>query len=325
MKTIEITEIGNPADVLMLKETPTPTVKPGEVRVEVLATPIHPSNLLSIAGQYGEKPQLHSVPGVEGVGRVVELGEGVTHLEAGQNVLLAGGLGTWRDEMVGPADGFIPLPPGDVEQLSMVALNPVTAHLLLTKFRTLKPGDWIIQSAANSAVGELIIQLAAQRGIKTVNIVRRESLIPALKALGADIVLVDQEDLAERVKEATGGAPIVYGIDCVGDETFVRILDVLAYGGTLTTYGALSMRSPALNLGAAIFKEISIHGFWSAKWFETASPAERQDVFGTLIPMVANGKLKTKIDSRFPLEEIGQAADRAAEAGRDGKVLLVPN
>lgn len=170
MNVIEFTELGQPADVLKLKSVGDRAPGAGEARVKVLAAPIHPANLLQIAGQYAAAPELPSVPGGEGVGEIVQLGAGVEHLQVGQTVLLAGVGGTWRDEIVAPATGFIPAPPGDVEQLSMLAVNPMTAHLMLQDFADLDAGDWVIQSAANSAVGELVIQLAALRGINTVNI-----------------------------------------------------------------------------------------------------------------------------------------------------------
>ena len=240
-------------------------------------------------------------------------------------MLLLGAGGTWREEMAGPAAAFIPVPPGDVEQLSMVAINPMTAHLLLATLVALKEGDWVIQSGANSAVGEMLIQLAKQRGIKTVNVVRREGLAPILKDLGADVVVVDGPDLKASIKAATNSAKIGYAIDCVGGDTFSRLVECLAPGGTIASYGMMSMESPTLNLGTVIFKDIRVRGFWLSQWYETASSEAKAAAFGALIPMVLTAKLKTRIDARFPLEDIKAAAARANEGGRDGKVLLIPN
>lgn len=325
MKFIEYSKLGDPAEVLHLKEVPSVALKPGEVRVKVLAAPIHPSNLLQVAGRYGTTPDLPSTPGSEGIGQVEEVASDVSHLQPGQHVLLAGG-GTWCDEMVGPAANFIPLPPGgDVEQLSMLTVNPLTAYLILESFVDLEPGDWIVQSAANSAVGEFVIQLAAQRGIKTINIVRRESLVADLKSLGADVVLVEQDGMVEEAKAATGGAPIKMAIDCVAGDTFSAMVEMLAHGGTVVSYGALSMQPPTLNSIAVIFNDVRVRGFWLSKWFETASDADRQAAFGQIIPLVASGAIKAKIDARFDLKDIKAAVTRAAEPGRSGKVLLVPN
>lgn len=324
MNIIEFAELGAPADVLKLKTIDDRAPQDGEVKVKVLAAPIHPANLLQISGQYAAAPSLPAIPGGEGVGEVVALGAGVEHLSVGQHVLLAGVGGTWRDELVAPASAFLPAPGGDVEQLSMIAVNPLTAHLMLTDFATLQAGDWIIQSAANSAVGEMVIQLAAQRGIKTVNIVRRETLIEPLEALGGTVVLVDGPDLHERVKAATGGTDIKLGFDCVGGETFERMVETLGYGSSIVAYGTLSGKQPELNMRALIANDVRPRGFWLAKWYETATDAQRQAAFGALVPLVASGQIKTKIDSRYPLEQISAAVTRAGESGRDGKVLLVP-
>ena len=325
MKIIEFSELGNPSDVLKLKQVADQTPAAGDVRVKVLATPIHPANLLQIAGQYAGTPDMPSVPGGEGVGTVVEVGADVGHLRVGQNVLLAGVGGTWRDEIVAPATGFVPAPPGDVEQLSMLAVNPMTAHLMLTGFADLKPGDWIIQSAANSAVGEMVIQLAAQRGINTVNVVRRQELLLPLKSLGGTVALVDGPDLAARVQSETGGADIRLAMDCVGGDTFERLVETLGYSGTVVVYGNQSGKPPELNLLALIANDIRPRGFWLSKWYETASPEQKNAALGALVPLVASGQVTTRIDSRFPLEEIADAVDRAASHGRDGKVLLTPN
>ena len=324
MKVIEYNSIGTPAEVLEIKDVPSRAPGEAEVRVQVLATPIHPSSLLQIMGQYGTMPQFPASPGAEGIGKVVERGADVGHLQVGQLVLLTGVGGTWREEITAPAKAFIPVPDGDVQQLSMAVVNPMTAHLLLESVKTLKKGDWIIQSAANSAVGEYLIQLASQRVVKTINIVRRDSLAPRLEALGADVVLVDGPDLAEQAVAATGGAGLVYGIDSVGGETFSRMVQSLNYGATLASYGLLSMQWPALDLSKVIFNDISVKGFWLAKWFETASPEDKQAAFRTILPLIATGAIKSTVDSCFKLEDIAQAVERAGQPNREGKVLLTP-
>ena len=207
----------------------------------------------------------------------------------------------------------------------MLTVNPLTAHLILGTFVDLKPGDWVLQSAANSAVGEYIVQLARQRGLKTVNLVRRDDLAPDLKALGAEVVIKDGPDLAKRIALETDNAPISLAIDAVGGETFSRMVECLATGGTIVAYGSLTAQSPVLNSVAIIFNDVRVRGFWLSKWFQTASAQEKQAAYGQVIQLVASGALKARIDSRFSLDEIAAAVTRAAEGGRSGKVLLIPN
>jgi trans-2-enoyl-CoA reductase len=285
---------------------------------------------LQISGNYGVDPALPSTPGSEGIGRVGETSAEVTHLKEGQLVLLVGG-GPWRDEIVAPAASFIPLPDLGatsfevIEQLSMTAVNPLSALLMLTTFVELKEGDWLVHSAANSAVGGYIIQLAKQRGIKTVNIVRREGLADDLMSKGADVVLIDGPDLVGKIASATNNAPVALAIDAVGGETFTRLAQSLGNGGTVVSYGVLSGKPVTLNPAIVIFKDIRIRGFWLSRWFETAKMEEKQAAFGQIIPLIASGALKANVDSRFSVSEIKQAVSRAAQRGRNGKVLIVPN
>jgi len=328
-KYVTHSQLGNPADVLEVKKEASRALNSGEVRVKVLAAPINPSDLLQISGNYGVDPVLPARPGSEGVGRVTEVSPEAKNLKVGQLVLLASG-STWAEEIVAPAEGFLPLPnlgpisAEVIEQLAMTAVNPLTALLMLTSYGDIKEGQWIAQSAANSAVGGYVIQLAKQRGIKTVNIVRREGLADDLMAKGADVVLIDGPDLTAQIAKATDNAPIMLALDPVGGDTYGRLANSLGYGGTLVTYGVLSGKPATLDTGKVIFNDTRLRGFWLYKWYQTATMQEMQAAFGQVIPLIANGTLKANIDSRFTVDQIKQAVARAWEGGRNGKVLIVP-
>ena len=330
VKHVGYSELGEPASVLEVISETSRALAQGEVRVTVLAAPINPSDLLQISGNYGVDAVLPARPGSEGVGRVVEVSQDVQALKVGQLVLLASG-STWAEELVAPAAGFLPLPDlgpigADViEQLAMSTVNPLTALLMLTSFTDVAEGQWIAQSAANSAVGGYVIQLAKQRGIKTVNIVRREGLAEELMAKGADVVLIDGPNLAADIAKATGNAPIVLALDPVGGDTFARLADSLGYSGTLVTFGVLSGKPATLDTRRLIGNDIRLRGFWLSKWFQTATMQEKQAAFGEVIPLIADGTLKADIDSRFTIDEIKQAVSRSSEGGRNGKVLIVPS
>ena len=274
-----------PQDVIEAVSFDKPSLKEGQVLLEMLAAPINPSDVLTLTGQYGILPPLPAVGGNEGVAKVVELGLGVTHLELGQTVLLPMGIGTWSTHMVAEAKSLVSLPNGvDPVQLSMITINPPTASLMLSEFVDLNEGDWVIQNAANSGVGSYLIALAKLRGIKTVNVVRRESLVAPMLAAGADVVLVDgfvdDLSLAKRVSAATKGASIKLGIDAVGGNATNRIGETLCEGATLVNYGAMSGEACALAPTIIIFKDITVRGFWLAKWFRTSTPEQQKEVFG---------------------------------------------
>lgn len=321
MKKVIYEEFGNPADVLKVVEEPSATLQPGEARAEVLRAPINPSDLIQIAGEYGVTPQLPAVAGNEGLGRIVEVaGSG---LDVGQLVLLPAGQGTWVSEVAAPVGHFVPLPEGDVDQLSMLMVNPATAWLLLEQFVNLQPGDWVIQSAANSGVGGYVVQLCRARGVNLVNVVRRASAIPGLQELGAEHVLVDGPDLADRVRQMTG-AKMVLALDAVAGETFGRLGDTLQRGGTLVNYGAMSMQPCQVVAGSLIFRDVRVRGFWLVNWFESASKEARMETYGALTQMVLKGELFAPIDRHFTLEEIREAAAYTWKGGRAGKVLVAP-
>ena len=259
-KYVTYSQIGNPADVLEVKTEASRTLNKGEVRVQVLAAPINPSDVLQIAGNYGVDAILPARPGSEGVGRVKEISSGVKTLKVGQLVLLASG-STWAEEQVGPAEGFLPLPDlgpisaGVIEQLAMSAVNPLTALLMLNSFEGIEEGQWIAQSAANSAVGGYVIQLAKQRGIKTVNIVRREEQASILRGLGAKYICNSSSesfmsDLTNAIYET--GATLAF--DATGGGNLASQILTAMEGAAARTPGAYSI------YGSIKHKQVYLYG-----------------------------------------------------------------
>jgi NADPH:quinone reductase-like Zn-dependent oxidoreductase len=317
-----------PQDVIEAVSFEKPELTEGQVLLEMQAAPINPSDVLTLTGQYGILPPLPAIGGNEGVAKVVEHGPGVNSPEIGQTVLIPLGLGSWATHIVADAKSLVPLPNGvDPIQLSMLTINPPTAYLMLNEFVDLKEGDWVIQNAANSGVGSYLIALAKQRGLKTVNVVRRESLVAPLLAAGADVVLVDGVvdglSLAQRVSAATDGAVIMLGIDAVGGDATNRMGEVLGDGATLVNYGAMSGEPCKIAPTIIIFKDITIRGFWLAKWYRTATPERQKEVFTAIIGLIATGKLSAPVHATYHVKDIKQAVAVAASGERNGKVVLV--
>src|ERR1700722_17399299 len=192
MRAVQLTAYGNPLEGLKYVDIPEPEAPgPNQVLIGVEFSPIDPSDLSLARGIYGVHPALPTVIGNEGVGRVLNLGVGGQNVKVGDRVLAPTGSFTWRERMVISADGLFALPPdADPRQLAMLAINPPTAALLLSEYVDLKPGEWVVQNAANSAVGRWVIAFAKRRGLKTVNIVRRTEFVPELEAIGGDLVVV---------------------------------------------------------------------------------------------------------------------------------------
>lgn len=315
-----------PQDVIEAVEMTLDEPAPGHVRLEVLAAPINPSDVLTLTGEYGLLPDLPAIGGSEGVGRVAIVGEEVRHLTIGDVVMLPPGSGTWRTHMNADAASLIALPAdADPVQLSMLTVNPPTASLLLSEFVDLQPGDWVIQNAANSAVGGYLIQLAAARGLKTVNVVRRESAIDGVLGLGGDVCLVDGPGLRGRVAEATGDAKVRLAIDAVAGESTGRLASTLGKGSTIVNYGGMSGEPCSIAPLNLIFSDITLTGFWLARWFRTAPPEAQASMFGEITRLIASGQLSARVDATYDVSEIRAAVERAATGGRDGKVVVVPD
>lgn len=314
-----------PQDVIDVVEFDKPTLAAGQALVEVLASPINPSDVLTLTGEYGVLPELPAVGGNEGVGRIVELAPDVQGWQVGQTVMLPISSGTWSTHLVAAVKTLVPLPSGvDPKQLAMVTVNPPTALLMLTEVVELQPGDWVIQNAANSAVGTYLIQLAKARGLKTVNVVRRESAVAGVKDVGGDVVLVDGDDLGKRARDAAG-VPIKLGIDAVGGVATQHIAQALGEGGIVLNYGAMSGEACSISPASFIFRDVSLRGFWLARWFKAASSARRAEVFGEIGKLIATGQLAAKIHATYGLDQIKEAVAAAAQGERDGKILILPN
>jgi mitochondrial enoyl-[acyl-carrier protein] reductase / trans-2-enoyl-CoA reductase len=326
MKKAEYAERGPvPQDVIHAVDMELPPLSAGQVLIEVLAAPINPSDVLTLTGQYGLLPPLPAIGGNEGVGRIVGLGADVDASWSGRIVLLPVGSGTWRTHLIAEAKGLVALPDGvDVQQLSMLAINPPTALLMLNDFVALQPGDWVIQNAANSAVGSYLIGIAKARGLRCVNIVRRESAVDAVRKAGGDIVLVDGDKLAKRVAEATDSAAIKLGIDAVGGASTDNLARCLAQGATLVNYGAMSGEPCQISPASFVFRDITLRGFWLSQWFRTATPQRRAEVFGEIGKLIATGRLRAPVQATYPLSRIKDAVAAAAAGERDGKVLVLP-
>jgi len=325
MQAVQFSQFGIPHEVAGPVELPAaPSPGRGEIAVDLLCSPVNPADLLLLSGLYGVRPPLPALGGLEGVGRVSEVGPEVTQVRVGDRVLV--GSGCWCERMIMPAQGKFPLPEAaPSEQLAMLTVNPPTAWGLLHDHVQLEPGDWVIQNAANSGVGTSLIVLARRLGLRSVAVVRRDDVAGRLRDLGADLVLVDGPDLAARARAAIGGGRLRLGIDAIGGEATLRLGAALGDGGVVVNYGMLSGQPCQLSGGDLVFRGVRLEGFWLAKWFARNSPAEIARVFTQLAGMLADGSIAVPVEATYPLSRVHDALRHAAREGRDGKILLVPD
>lgn len=315
---------GDPRDVLRIIDEPSEYPGPGEVVIRMEAAAMHIADLRTIGGADGFRYPLPRTPGYEGIGRIIRVADDVTAFRVGERVFPALGSGTFREEVRCRAEACMPAPEGDAYQLSLLTVNGPTAWVLLEDFATLTRGDSLIQNAANSSCGRYVVQLAHRRGIRTVNVVRRIDLIDELKSLGADIVLLDGPDLAQRVRLAVDQAPIRLGIDAVAGSATQRIAECLAPDSPLVCYGAMSGSPCELDFYLMFRQGIVLHGISFVRQFRHRTPAQVRKMYADLAMMMAEGHLVARIAGVFPLSRILEACDLAAQTGsdRDGKVII---
>ncbi|WP_417541200.1 zinc-binding dehydrogenase [Microbacterium maritypicum] len=323
MRALIHSRFGEAEDVLAVEERPVPEPAAGQVRLRIVLSPIHNHDLWTVRGTYGFKPELPAASGTEALGIVDALGEGVEHLVVGQRVATGGTFGAWAEYIVANAAGLIPVPDSLSDESAAQLVSMPFSTISLLQFLDVNEGDWIVQNAANGAVGRMLAQLGAARGVHVLGLVRRAEGVEELRAQGIDnVISTDQDDWREQAARLTGGAPIVAGVDSVGGSASGDVLSLLSEGGTLVAFGA--MNSPVMEIASSdvIFKQAIVKGFWGSKVIQQLDAATRGALFGELIQRVTDGTLTLPVAGVFDAAEIADAVRLSMTPGRVGKVLL---
>jgi NADPH:quinone reductase-like Zn-dependent oxidoreductase len=320
---LQFDAVGEPADVLSLVDLDLPAPEAGQLTVDLEAAPVDPADLNFVRGRYGLRPVLPSGAGQSGVGRISAAGRDTGTCRVGDRVLIipTGEQFTWRERVnVSSANVVTVDPAADAVQLSAVGVNLITAYQLLND-GSLREGDWIAQTAANSAVGSAVIALARQRGLRTLNVVRRPEAVHLVDKR-ADAVLVDDDNLADGIGAALGGEKLRLLLAATGSAV-PTAMKFLGYNGTVISYAALD-RQP-IELPALAFENLRVHGFWVVNWLRDTDRAEVREAYRRVAGLVASAAVQTPVAATYPLAEFTQAlADsvRAGTEGREGKVFL---
>ena len=325
MRALIHSEFGDPAQVLSVEELPVPEPGPREVRLRVVLATIHNHDLWTVRGTYGYKPELPARAGTEAVGIVDAVGAEVEGIEVGQRVATGGTFGAWAEYVIAKAGAVIPVPDSIPDEVAAQLIAMPFSAITLVDFLGVESGDVIAQNTANGAVGRLVAQIGASRGITVIGIVRRASDVGELASEGiSNIVSTDDDGWKDRVRELAGDRPIRAAVDSVGGSAAGDLLHLLGEGGTLVSFGAMASDRMQLSSGDLIFKQAVVKGFWGSK-VSAAMPGENQRaLFGELFRLVGSGKLTLPVDSIHPLDDIADAVAASTRPGRVGKVLLRP-
>lgn len=332
MQAVVFEQFGEPAEVLGVRDVPAPEPQAGEVLVRMLATPVNPSDLMTVRGVYPRMPRLPATPGYEGVGFVEATGGGLlAGFMNGKRVAVGHRTGgTWAERCVVPAKQVIPLP-GAVsdEQGAMFFVNPVTAFVMTRRVLAVPPGEWLLQTAAGSALGRMVIRLGRRFGFRTLSVVRRAEQVPELESAGGDAVVHfnpqehPPERLPEEVARVTGNdAGVRYAIDPVAGATGSAAVSCLGKGGRLLVFGSLSAEPLSFSPRALITPGAAIEGFWLTNFLDSLGLFAKLRLMNQVGRLVRAGVLTSEVGRSFELPQIAEAVRESEAPGRGGKVLL---
>lgn len=325
MRSAIHTTFGEPSEVLELTDQPIPQPGAGEVRIKTLLAPIHNHDLWTIRGSYGYKPELPAIGGSEAVGIVDALGEGVTGAQVGQRVAVAGVHNTWAEYFLAPAKLLVPMPQAIADEAAAQIIAMPLSALMLLEFLNVEAGQWIVQNAANGAVGKTLAMLAKARGVQVLSLVRRDAGVQELAALGIDNVLsTTQPDWQERARAILGSTGARAAVDSIGGSASAALLDLLGEDGTLVSFGTMAGEPMQISSGSLIFKQATVKGFWGSKASQALTADGKRRLIGELLQRVMAGELKLPAEAIFDLKDAAQAAAASLQPGRKGKVLLKP-
>ena len=321
MRAIQITENGGP-EVLKIVDLPAPEPGPGEVVVEVGAAGVNYTDTYHRGGVY--KVDLPLVLGLEGAGRVLAVGEGVDDVAVGDRVAWTNTSGSYAEQVVVPAHETVPVPEG-VDDVSAVGalLQGMTAWILVHQTYPVQPGDDVLVHAAAGGVGLLLTQLATGLGARVIATVSTDEKEQLARAAGAADVLRYSDDLAERVRDLTGGVGVAVAYDGVGKSTFDASMDSLRRRGMLVLFGAASGPVPPvdpqrLNAGGSLYltRPTLFH--------HIATREELLSTAGSVYAEVAAGRIDVRIGHRYGLHEARAAHEDLQARRTTGKLVLIP-
>ena len=316
----------NPTGVeaLTWTELPTPSPKAGEVLVEIKAASLNFPDLLIVQNKYQIKPPLPFVPGSEYAGVVQAVGEGVTHLQPGQNVACLSGTGGFGTHTIAPAALCMPLPPGfpHVDAAAFIMIYATSHHALVDRAQ-LKAGETVLVLGAAGGVGTAAIQIAKAAGAKVIAAASTDDKCALCTALGADATInYSTQNLRDALKTLTEGKgpDVIY--DPVGGEMTEQAFRSIAWRGRHLIIGFANGPIPALPLNLPLLKGASVMGvFWGE--FAKREPQNNAACLMQLAAWYMEGKIKPVVEHTLPMSQLKQAFALMGSRQVRGKVVLL--
>jgi NADPH:quinone reductase-like Zn-dependent oxidoreductase len=209
------------------------------------------------------------------------------------------------------------------EQAASFFVNPATVLVMIRHVLGVRGGEWLLQTAAASALGKMVIRLGKYQGFRTINVVRRQDQVAELSQLGADAVIAtDHERVEDRVQALTGGRGVPYALDAVGGEMGLSAVRALGANGRLLVYGVLSGQPIPVEPRLLIAGQRRIEGFWLSEWARAQGVLTMLKLFRQIITHMRAGVLVTPVQASYPLAAVRTAVSEAEKQGRTGKIML---
>ena len=320
-KTVVIRETGGP-EVLQFEDRPVGDPGPGQVRIRHHAIGL---NFIDVYQRSGLYPMaLPAALGMEAAGVIEAVGEGVTHLRAGDRAAYAAvPPGAYCEARVMPAAQVCPLPDAiSFEEGAAMMLKGMTVQYLFHRTVPLKRGDWVLLHAAAGGVGLIACQWARSEGINLIATAGSDAKCALARAHGADHVInYSTEDFVARMKEITGGRGVDVVMDSVGAATFEGSLACLRPVGMMISFGNASGPVPPLNL-ADLMNKGSLQITRPTLFTHIASHEACQAIAAHLFEKVTSGAVKIRIDQRFALADVGRAHEALVGRATTGTTIL---
>ena len=319
------------AEALRVEQRPVPKPGKDEVLVKVAASPINPSDLAFLDGNYGFDKSPPVVPGGEGSGKVVAVGPGAMgrYFLGKQVACLSNGErdGIWAEYTVASTKGgAFPLNESvSLEQGAMSIINPLTASAFL---EIVKDGGHkaIVLTAAASALGQMVNRMGQSEGIQVINVVRRDAQVELLKAQGATVVLNSNNgDFDRQLHEACNQYDAHLAFDAVAGPMTGKLLNALPENSTITVYSCLSRKAPQTHVDQIVFQGKTITGFWLGPWLNSNKNLLQILTLWRRSQKLIATDLKSEIRARYAFQDAKKAVQDYTSQMTGGKVLLKPS
>ena len=322
MKAIQVNQTGGP-EVMQLADLPVPQPKPNEAVVKIAASGVNFIDVYLREGRY--KAPLPFVPGQEGAGSVTAVGAEVKSVKAGDRVAWCGVMGSYAEYAAVPAERLVPVPSGvNDQEAASVMLQGMTAQYLIYDTFPLKRGQTALIHAAAGGVGQLLVQMAHNIGARVIATVSTDEKAELAKQAGADdVILYSKVDFETETKRLTEGRGVDVVYDGVGKTTFAKSLNVLRLRGMMVLFGGSSGSVPPFDL-LELSQKGSLYVTRPRLFDYIVTTEELHARANALFKMIADGKLKLRIEHIYPLADAGTAHQEMEGRMTTGKLLLIP-